>query len=132
MVTFAGALENLKVGLAIAVAIGIHNIPEGLAVSVPVFAATGSRKKAFLWSFLSGVSEPLGAALAALVLLPFLNAIVLGVVLAAVAGIMVFISLDELVPSAREYGKEHLAILGVILGMIVMAVSLWMLGVTSK
>lgn len=132
MITFVGAMENIKVGVAIAVAVGIHNIPEGLAVSVPVFAATGSRKKAFLWSFLSGISEPIGAALAALILFPFLNRALLSVVLAAVAGIMVFISLDELVPSAREYGKEHLSILGVILGMIVMAVSLWLLGVTSN
>ncbi|MBM3242620.1 zinc transporter ZupT [Candidatus Poribacteria bacterium] len=132
MVTFAGALEDIKVGVAIAVAIGIHNIPEGLAVSVPVFAATGSRKKAFLWSFLSGLSEPIGATLAALILLPFLNETLLGVAFAAVAGIMVFISLDELVPSAREYEKGHLAILGVILGMMVMAVSLWLLGAVNK
>ena len=78
------------------------------------------------------MSEPIGAALAALILLPFLNEALLGVVLAAVAGIMVFISLDELIPASREYGKEHLAILGVILGMVVMAVSLWMLCVTHK
>ena len=129
MVTFVGALENIKVGVAIAVAIGIHNIPEGLAVSVPIFAATGSRKKAFLWSFLSGVSEPIGAALAALILFKFLNPTLLGIVLAAVAGIMVFISLDELVPSAREYGNEHLAIVGVVVGMAVMAISLWLLSV---
>lgn len=131
MVTFVGALENIKVGVAITVAIGIHNIPEGLAVSVPIFVATGSRKKAFLWSFLSGVSEPAGAALAALILFPFLTETLLGVVLAAVGGIMVFISLDELVPSAREYGKEHLAIVGVVVGMVVMAVSLWLLGVAG-
>jgi len=131
MVTFVGALENIKVGMAIAVAIGIHNIPEGLAVSAPVYAATGSRKKAFFWSFLSGVSEPVGAALAALILFRFLNPMLLGVVLAAVAGIMVFISLDELVPSAREYGKTHFAIVGVIFGMLVMAASLWLLGVAG-
>lgn len=127
MASFAGALEDPSLGIAIAVAIAIHNIPEGLAVSAPVYAATGSRGKAFLWSFLSGVAEPLGAGLAALVLMPFLSEPVLGVVLSAVAGIMVFISLDELVPVARSFGEEHLSIVGVVLGMVVMALSLWML-----
>ncbi len=127
MATFAGTLQDLSVGVAIAVAIAIHNIPEGLAVSAPIFAATGSRRKAFLWSFLSGLAEPAGAAVAALVLLPFLNDVVLGMMLAVVAGIMVFIALDELVPVARSFGQEHLSILGVVIGMAVMAASLWML-----
>jgi ZIP family zinc transporter len=127
MATFAGALQDLSLGVAIAAAIALHNIPEGLAVSAPVYAATGSRSKAFLWSFLSGVAEPVGAAVAALVLLPFLTETVLGLMLAVVAGIMVFISLDELVPVARSFGQEHLSIVGVGLGMAVMAASLWML-----
>ena len=127
MATFAGALEDVEVGVAIAVAIAIHNIPEGVAVSAPIYAATGSRRKAFLWSFLSGVSEPLGAALAAVVLLPFLTPTVLGWVLAAVAGIMVSISVDELVPAAKASGSQHAPIVGVIAGMFVMALSLWML-----
>jgi len=127
MATFAGALEDVKLGGAIAVAIAIHNIPEGLAVSAPVYAATGSRSKAFLWSFLSGVSEPVGAGLAALFLLPILTPAVMGWLLAAVAGVMVFISIDELVPASRSFGEEHLPILGVVSGMAVMAFSLWML-----
>jgi ZIP family zinc transporter len=127
MATFAGTLQDLSVGVAIAVAIAIHNIPEGLAVSAPIFAATGSRRTAFLWSFLSGLAEPAGAAVAALVLLPFLNDLVLGLMLAAVGGIMVFISLDELVPVARSFGEEHLSIVGVVIGMAVMAASLWIL-----
>jgi len=127
MATFAGALQDVSLGLAIAGAIALHNIPEGLAVSAPVYAATGSRRKAFLWSFLSGVAEPVGAAVAALVLLPFLTHAVLGLLLSVVAGIMVFISLDELVPVARSFGQEHLSIVGVGLGMAVMAASLWML-----
>jgi ZIP family zinc transporter len=127
MATFAGALEDVNLGVAIAVAIAIHNIPEGLAVSAPVYAATGSRGKAFLWSFLSGVAEPLGAGLAGLFLLPFLNEAVLGWLLAIVAGIMVFISFDELVPTSRSFGQEHLSIVGVFLGMVVMALSLWLL-----
>jgi len=127
MATFAGTLQDVSLGLAIAAAIALHNIPEGLAVSAPIYAATGSRKKAFFWSFLSGVAEPAGAAVAAVILLPFLTDAVLGSLLAAVAGIMVFISLDELVPVARSFGQEHLAIVGVGLGMAVMAASLWAL-----
>ncbi|MBN2464678.1 zinc transporter ZupT [candidate division WOR-3 bacterium] len=128
MAAFAGALQDVRLGVAIAVAIGIHNIPEGLAVSVPVYAASGSRKKAFIWSFLSGVTEPLGAALGAFLFMPFLTPVVLGCVLAGVAGIMVFISFDELVPVANSYGHEHLAVVGTIAGMTVMALSLWLLG----
>jgi len=127
MATFAGTLANPRLGVAIAVAIAIHNIPEGLAVAAPVYAATGSKKKAFLWSFLSGVAEPAGALLAAAILLPFLEGMFLAAILAAVAGLMVFISLDELLPAAREYGQEHLAIIGAIAGMAVMAWSLWLL-----
>ena len=127
MASFAGALEDPSLGVAIAVAIAIHNIPEGLAVAIPVYAATGSRTKAFLWSFLSGMTEPLGAAVAAVVLLPFLSETLLGVVLAAVAGTLVFIALDELVPVSRSFGEEHLSIVGVMMGMVVMAASLWML-----
>ena len=127
MATFAGALQDVRLGTAIAVAIAIHNIPEGLAVSAPVYTATGSRGKAFLWSFLSGISEPVGAGLAALVLLPFLTPTLLGWLLAVVAGIMVAISLDEIVPAAKSFGSEHTPIVGVIAGMLVMAFSLWML-----
>jgi ZIP family zinc transporter len=127
MVTFATALSNPQLGMAIAIAIAIHNIPEGLAVSAPIYAATGSRGKAFWWSFLSGLAEPVGALLAAIVLLPFVTEALLGVVLAAVAGIMVFISIDELLPISRAYGEEHLSIVGIVVGMVVMSLSLWML-----
>lgn len=127
MATFVGTLADTRLGVAIAVAIAVHNIPEGLAVAAPVYAATGSKKKAMLWSFLSGVAEPIGAGLAALFLLPFLRDAVLAAVLAGVAGLMVFISLDELLPAAREHGEAHSAIIGAIAGMTVMAVSLWLL-----
>jgi ZIP family zinc transporter len=127
--TFTGALYSPRLGAAIALAIAIHNIPEGLAISVPVYAATGSRAKAFLWSVLSGIAEPIGALLAALFLLPFLSDTLLSLVLAGVAGVMVFISLDELVPVASSFGgEEHLSIVGVGTGMAVMATSLWLLG----
>jgi ZIP family zinc transporter len=127
MASFVGALQDPSLGVAIAAAIAIHNIPEGLAVAAPIYAATGSRRKAFLWSFLSGIAEPVGACVAAVVLLPFLSETILGYVLAAVAGVMVFITLDELIPVSRSFGKEHLSILGVLIGMLVMFVSLWLL-----
>ncbi len=127
MASFATALSDPELGVAIAIAIAIHNIPEGLAVSAPIYAATGSRSKAFWWSFLSGVAEPVGALLAALVLMPFLNDAVLGGLLSAVAGIMVFIAIDELVPVSHSYGEEHLSIVGIVAGMAVMSLSLWML-----
>jgi len=127
MASFATALSDPQLGIAIAIAIAIHNVPEGLAVSAPVYAATGSRVKAFWWSFLSGVAEPAGALLAAVVLLPFLSDAMLGGLLSAVAGIMVFISVDELLPVSRAYEEEHLSIVGVVVGMAVMSFSLWML-----
>lgn len=122
--TFVASLKDPSLGITIAVAIAIHNIPEGIAVSVPVFYATGDRKKAFRWSLLSGLSEPLGALVGYLVLSTVLNDVVFGILFAAVAGIMVFISLDELLPTAREYGEPHLSIYGLVGGMGVMAVSL--------
>jgi ZIP family zinc transporter len=124
LATFAATLKNVELGVAIAVTIAIHNIPEGIAVSAPIYAATGSRPKAFWWSFLSGLAEPVGAGAAALVLLPFLSPGVLGALLALVAGFMVFIALDELLPASQAYGREHWAIVGVILGMAAMAISL--------
>ena len=124
MATFIGGVEDIHLGLAIAVAIAIHNIPEGLAISAPIYAATGSRRKAFLWSFFSGVSEIIGASLAAIVLMPFLSKTLIGFVLAAVGGIMVAISIDELVPAAKTFGNEHMPIVGVMAGMAVMVISL--------
>lgn len=124
LATFTAAIKDPSLGVAIAVAIAIHNIPEGIAVSVPVFYATGDRKKAFVLSFLSGLSEPVGAIIGYAVLSMFFNDLFFGVLFASVAGIMVFISLDELLPTAREYGDPHLSIYGLIAGMMVMAVSL--------
>jgi len=124
LATFVAALQEPQIAIPIAAAIAIHNIPEGIAVSVPIFYATGSRKKALLYSFLSGLTEPLGALLGYLIILPFISDALMGIIFALVAGIMVFISLDELLPSAREYGEHHLAIYGLVAGMIIMAVSL--------
>ncbi len=124
LATFTSAMKDPSLGIAITVAVAIHNIPEGIAVAIPIYYATGDKKKAFGLSFLSGLSEPLGAIIGYLLLMNFFNDVVFGILFAAVAGIMVFISLDELLPSAKEYDEAHISIYGVIGGMIVMAVSL--------
>ena len=118
----------MRMGVMTALAIGIHNFPEGIAVSIPIYYATGDRKKAFRLSLLSGLAEPVGAVLAYLVLMPFMTPTLMGCILAGVAGIMVFISIDELLPAAREYGEAHISIYGVVAGMALMAVSLILLG----
>lgn len=123
LATFTAALTEPSLGVAIAVAIAIHNIPEGIAVAVPIYFATGNRKKAFWYSLLSGLAEPLGAVIGFLVLMPFFSPAMFGVLFGGVAGIMVFISLDELLPTAEEYGEHHLCIYGAVAGMAVMAVS---------
>ncbi len=122
--TFISALEDPQTGIAVSFAIAIHNIPEGIAVAVPILYATGSRKKAFKYSLLSGFSEPLGAIIGYFLFIQFAGTEFFGFVFAAVAGIMVYISLDELLPAAKEYGEHHTAIIGLVCGMAVMAVSL--------
>ncbi len=124
MATFAAGLADPSIAIPIAVAIAIHNIPEGIAISVPISYATGNKKKAFLLSFLSGLAEPLGALIAFFILRTFFSPSLFGIMFASVAGIMIFISLDELLPTAREYGHHHLSIYGLIAGMGIMAVSL--------
>ena len=124
MAVFVSALADPGMGLSIAAAIAIHNIPEGITVSVPIYHATGNRKKAFLYSFASGLAEPLGALAAWFIFAPFLSATLLNILFAAVAGIMVYITFDELLPLAEEYGEHHISIYGLIAGMFVMAISL--------
>ena len=127
LATFMGAMTDPTLGISIAVAVAIHNIPEGIAVSVPIYYATKSRKKAFWYSFLSGLAEPVGAIIGYFILLHFFNDATFGMIFAGVAGIMVYISLDELLPTAEEYGEHHVAIGGLIAGMAVMATSLLLL-----
>ncbi len=124
LATFTAALSDPTLGVSIAVAIAIHNIPEGIAVSVPLYYATGNKKKAFQLSFLSGLSEPVGAILGYFILMRYMTDATFGIIFAGVAGIMVYISLDELLPTAEKYGEHHIAIWGLILGMLVMASSL--------
>ncbi|HDZ20709.1 hypothetical protein LCGC14_0367900 [marine sediment metagenome] len=124
MATFLAALQDPSVGVPIAIAIALHNIPEGISVSVPIFYATGNRRKAFIYSFLSGLAEPVGAVIGYLVLRTFITPQLMGIMFAGVAGVMVFISLDELLPTSRAYGKGHDSLFGLLAGMIVMALSL--------
>jgi ZIP family zinc transporter len=131
LVTFLAALQDPSLGVAIAVAIALHNIPEGISVSVPIFYATGNRKKAFTYSFLSGLAEPVGAGIAYLALRVMMGSEsggipsqVMGILFGGVAGIMVYISLDELLPTSRAYGKGHESVFGLIGGMGIMALSL--------
>jgi ZIP family zinc transporter len=124
LATFVSYLSNPVAGISIAVAIAIHNIPEGISVSVPLYYSTGSRKKAFFYSFLTGLTEPLGALVGYFLLAPFLTPTLMGLVTALVAGVMVYISFDELLPAAHEYGEHHVAIYSLVCGMAVMAVSL--------
>jgi len=127
LATFISGMNDSSLGIAIAVAVAIHNIPEGISVALPIYCATGNKKEAFFKSLLSGLTEPVGAILAYLFLGTFLNDAIFGIMYALIAGIMVFISFDELLPSAREYGEHHLSILGLICGMIVMGISLLLL-----
>lgn len=131
LATFLAALQSPSLGVAIAVAVALHNIPEGISVSVPIFYATGNRRRAFLYSVLSGLAEPVGAGVAFLVLRLFVGSgngavppQVMGILFGGVAGVMVYISLDELLPTSRAYGKGHDSLLGLVAGMAVMAVSL--------
>ncbi len=126
--TFMAAMSDVTIGISIAVAVAIHNVPEGIAVAVPVYYATGSKRKALLWSVLSGFSEPVGAAAGYFILSMFRTDIIIGFVFAMVAGIMIYISFDELLPAAHKYGKHHVAIYGLISGIIVIGLSLILLG----
>lgn len=122
--TFVSALESPSVGISIAFAIAIHNIPEGMAVSLPIYHATGNKKSAFWYATLSGLAEPVGALVGFFFILPFMGDATLGITFGLVAGIMVYISFDELLPAARVYGNAHTTIAGITLGMFVMALSL--------
>ncbi|MBN1625452.1 MAG: zinc transporter ZupT [Deltaproteobacteria bacterium] len=131
LATFLAALHDPSLGIAIAVAIAIHNIPEGISVAVPIFYATGNRRKAFVYSLFSGLAEPVGAIIAFLTMRLFIGgeaglipSHVMGILFGGVAGIMVYISLDELLPASRAYGRGHDSILGLVAGMLVMALSL--------
>lgn len=122
--TFIASLDSITVGVSIAFAVALHNIPEGMAVSLPIYHATGNKKRAFWYATLSGFAEPLGAIIGFFLLLPLMGDATLGITFGFIAGVMIYISFDELLPSARVYGNAHTTILGITLGMALMALSL--------
>ena len=124
MATFASAMINVEVALPIMIAIAIHNIPEGIAVSIPIYHATGNRRKAFWLSFASGMSEPIGAIVGYLLLQSIWTPEFNAVLLAFISGVMIYISYDELLPNTEKYGHHHLGVFGIVIGMAIMAVSL--------
>jgi len=127
IITFTTASINPVFGISIAIAIAIHNIPEGFCVALPIYYATHSKKKSIFYALLAGLAEPLGAILVYLVLSPFINNFVLGIMLASVAGIMVYVAFDELLPTARKFGHGHTGLIGLVIGMIIMAFSLYLI-----
>ena len=127
LATFGTALSDIRLGAIIAIAIAIHNIPEGIAVSMPIYYATKNKNKAFIVSFLSGIAEPIGALIGFLILMPFLSVNLLASLLAFTAGVMVYISVDEILPVAHRYAHGHTVISGIVLGMFIMALSLFIL-----
>lgn len=126
LVTFTSTLKSVELGIVLAIAVGLHNIPEGISVSIPIVTATGDKWYAFRLGLLSGIAEPVGALVAAVILFPFLSPGIIGASLAFVAGIMVFISFDELLPAAKSADDSHLVTFGIIAGMIIMILTLWM------
>lgn len=121
--TFMAGYNDQALGISIAIAITLHNIPEGISVALPIYYATNSVKKAFKFTLLSGMAEPMGALLAFLILRPIINDLVLGAIFAIVAGIMIYISLEELIPSSRQYGYRNLALFSTFAGICLMPLS---------
>ncbi|MBT7902743.1 zinc transporter ZupT [Candidatus Woesearchaeota archaeon] len=124
MAVFVSSMNDLTIGISLAIAIAIHNIPEGMAVTIPIYYATKSKTKAFWYATLSGLVEPIGAIIAILFLMPYLTTTVMAVTLAFVAGIMVFISFDELLPLTFKEDDSHTSVVGIIVGMAIMALSI--------
>lgn len=128
MATFFTTTQNITLGLSVGLAIAIHNIPEGIAVALPIYHVTGKKRYAMLYAALSGVTEPIGALVGMLVFGLFLPQVLVGALMAAVAGIMIYISFDTLLPLAKEYGDWHQSLVGILSGIIVMWVSLIIIG----
>ncbi len=124
MATFLVSSQDIMLGIPVAIAIAIHNIPEGIAIALPIFNATGKKRLAILYSFLSGISEPIGGIIGMVLLKTIMPAQTVGIMTAAVAGIMVYLSFDTLLPLAREYGENHHVIIGIVSGMLIMSLGL--------
>lgn len=124
LATFLATLDNPTVGIPLAAAIAIHNIPEGVSIAIPVYYATGSKSKALLATCISALAEPTGALIGYAILAPFLTPVVFAVVFGMIAGAMVFLALDELLPTAKRYAQGHETVYGIVIGMAALAASL--------
>ncbi len=124
MATFLVSTQDIMLGIPVAIAIAIHNIPEGIAIALPIFHATGKKRLAILYSFVSGISEPVGGLIGVVLLKTIMPGQTIGIMTAAVAGIMVYLSFDTLLPLSREYGENHHVIIGIISGMLIMSLGL--------
>ncbi len=127
MATFLTTTQNITLGVSVALAIAIHNIPEGIAVALPIYHVTGKKRYAMLYAALSGITEPIGALVGVFIFGLFLPQVLVGILMAAVAGIMTYISFDTLLPLAKEYGNWHLSIVGIMSGIIFIWMSLILL-----
>lgn len=121
--TFLSASTNLTLGIAITLAIALHNIPEGITISVPIYESTGSKKKAFIYTLISGMAEPLGAILAFLFLKPVVTDNLMGIILALTAGIMLYISVNKLLVEAFKYKEKSASVIAFIIGLVFMLIS---------
>ena len=121
--TFMAGYENMALGISIAAAIAMHNIPEGISVAMPIYFATGNKMKALKYTFLSGIAEPLGALLAFFVLKPFISDLTLGIIFALISGVMLYIAIEELIPSSRQYGYSKEALSATFIGIALMPLS---------
>ena len=128
MATFFTTTQNVTLGLSVGIAIAIHNIPEGIAVALPMYHVTGKKRYAMLYAALSGITEPIGALVGMMIFGLFLPQVLIGALMAAVAGIMIYISFDTLLPLAKEYGDWHQSLVGIIYGILVIWVSLILIG----
>ncbi len=128
MATFLTTTQNITLGISVGLAIAIHNIPEGIAVALPIYHVTGKKRYAMLYAALSGITEPIGAIVGLFLFSLFLPQIMIGMIMAAVAGIMIYLAFDTLLPLAREYGNWHLSMVGIVSGMLVIWVSLILIG----
>ena len=119
IITYITASNNIKLGLALSLAITLHNIPEGISISIPIYYSTNSRFKAFIYTFISGISEPLGAVISYLFLSKYINNFILGIIYSIIAGMMLNIGYGELYKEAIQYNKKNAIIYSIIGGFLI-------------
>ena len=106
MATYMLSSINFKLGLMLSIAIVMHNIPEGIGISIPIYCGTGNKKKAFVYTLISGLSEPFGAIISVIFLHKFINLTIMGAIYSIIAGIMIYIGYFELIKISKQYGNS--------------------------